>query len=234
LVPPAAKASDFDAYADSYVDAVQRSIDFSGQDHETFTRRTARHLLNLTQRRLGDPTRLTGLDVGCGVGLTDRFLVERVGELHGVDTAKKAVARAAQANPTVRYQAYSGPRLPYADGRFDFAFAIGVAHHVPPPQRPSFVAELGRVVRPGGLVALFEHNPYNPLTRLAVSRCEFDEDVVLLTRRTTRGLLERSGLQPVETGYLIFLPFERARSAALERRLSHLPLGAQYYVAATR
>ncbi len=230
----AANASELDAYADSYADAVQRSIDFSGQDHETFTRRKALHLLDLTQRRLGDPTRLAGLDVGCGVGLTDRFLVERVGELHGVDTAEAAVARSAHANPAVRYQAYGGARLPYADGRFDFAFAICVAHHVPPPQRASFVAELGRVVRPGGVVALFEHNPYNPLTRLAVSRCEFDEDAVLLTRRTMRRLLERTGLQPVESRYVIFVPFERPRSAALERRLHRLPLGAQYYVAATR
>ena len=75
-----------------------------------------------------------------------------------MDTAEEAVARAAQANPAVRYHAYGGARLPYTDGRFDFAFAICVAHHVPPPQRASFVAELGRVVRPGGLVALFEHN----------------------------------------------------------------------------
>ena len=65
----AANASELDAYADSYADAVQRSIDFSGQDHETFTRRKALHLLDLTERRLGDPTRLAGLDVGCGVGL---------------------------------------------------------------------------------------------------------------------------------------------------------------------
>ena len=42
------------------------------------------------------PPGLSGLDVGCGVGLTDRFLVGRVGELHGVDTAEEAVARAAQ------------------------------------------------------------------------------------------------------------------------------------------
>jgi SAM-dependent methyltransferase len=230
----AARVSAFDSRADSYADAVQRSIAFSGQDHETFTLRKALHLLDLTRRRLGDPTRLAALDVGCGVGLTDRFLVERLGELHGVDTAGEAVARAAQANPGVRYQAYGGERLPYPDARFDVVFAICVAHHVPPPRRASFAAELGRVVRPGGLVALFEHNPYNPLTRLAVSRCAFDEDAVLLTRRSTRGLLKRTGLQPVESRYVIFLPFHRARSAALERRLSRLPLGAQYYVAATR
>ena len=37
-----------------------------------------------------------------------------------------------------------------------------------------------RVVRPGGLLCIIEHNPFNPLTRLAVVRCEFDRDAVLL------------------------------------------------------
>ena len=45
---------------------------------------------------------------------------------------------------------------------------------------PAFVAELARVVRPGGLVVVFEHNPLNPLTRLVVSRVTFDDGVRLL------------------------------------------------------
>ena len=51
-----------------------------------------------------------------------------------------------------------------------------------------------RVVRPGGLVCVIEHNPLNPLTRsLAVSRCEFDSDAVLLGASTTRKLMAAGG-----------------------------------------
>jgi len=224
--------SDFDAYADSYRQAVQGSIDFCGQDLDQFTKRKADHLLDLAARRVGVPERLRALDVGCGVGETDRFLYGRLGELHGVDTSEAAVERAAQRNPSVRYRAYEGRRLPYDDGQFDLAFAICVAHHVPPVERDGFASELARVVRAGGLVALFEHNPLNPLTRLAVSRCEFDEDAVLLTRRGAGRLLARAGLRPAEERYIIFLPFQRRRTPAFERALARVPLGAQYYVAA--
>ena len=47
-------------------------------------------------------------------------------------------------------------------------------------QLAGFVADMVRVTRPGGLVCVIEHNPLNPLTRLAVNRCPFDADAVLL------------------------------------------------------
>jgi SAM-dependent methyltransferase len=227
-------ATGFDAYADAYGDAVQRSIAFSGAEHDFFTRRKAYHLLDLASRRLGPPASLSALDVGCGVGLTDSYLAGGFGELEGVDTATETVRRAAAANPSVSYRAYDGERLPYGDGRFDLAFAICVLHHVPPERRPGFVAELRRVVRPGGLVAVFEHNPFNPLTRLAVFRCAFDDDAELTTAGSVGRLLRDAGLRSVERRYVILLPSDRRRVLALENAVRTLPLAAQYYVAAKR
>jgi SAM-dependent methyltransferase len=229
-------ATGFDEYADAdaYGDAVQRSIGFSGANHDFFTRRKVQYLLDLASRWLGPPESLSALDFGCGIGLTDAHLARRFGELAGVDTATEVVRRAAAANPSVSYRAYDGEHLPYADERFDLAFAICVLHHVPPERRPGLVSELRRVVRPGGLVAVFEHNPLNPLTRLAVFRCAFDSDAVLATAGSIDRLLRGAALQPVERRYVILLPSDRRRVWALERLLGGLPLAAQYYVAAQR
>jgi SAM-dependent methyltransferase len=225
---------DFDAYADSYGDEVTRSIAFSKQERDYFTRRKADHLLELSERLLGDPAQLSVVDVGCGVGSTDSHLAGRFGELHGVDTAGEAIKRAARHNPTVRYQPYDGRSLPFAEASVDLAFAINVMHHVPPAVRPAFAFELRRVVRPGGVAVVFEQNPFNPLTRLAVSRCEFDKGVVLLTRRSLARLLAGAGLKAVEHRYIIFFTSDRPRLQALERSLGKLPLGAQHYIAARR
>lgn len=222
----------FDAYADAYGDAVQRSIDFTRLDHDFFTRRKVDHLLDLARRFIGPTTAVRALDVGCGVGVTDAYLGGRFAALEGVDTSEAAVERAASTNPSVRYRSYDGDSLPYEDGRFDVAFAICVLHHVPPIQRARFASEIRRVVRPGGLVAVFEHNPLNPLTRLAVSRCEFDEDAVLLRPRDARRLLERAGLEAVERRYVILFPSDRRPLRAVEHALRQAPLAAQYYVAA--
>jgi SAM-dependent methyltransferase len=145
------------------------------------------------------------------------------------------VARAASRNPWASYSSY-GPAdpLPYEEASFDLSFAICVLHHVPPAGRAAFIAEMRRVTRPGGLVAIFEHNPRNPLTRKAVRDCPFDEDAVLLPRGEARRRLAEAGLAEVEAPFIIFFPREGSLRSRLERRLGWLPLGAQYYVAGTR
>jgi SAM-dependent methyltransferase len=225
---------DFNAYSDSYGDEVTHSIAFAKQDRDFFTRRKADHLLEVSERLLGDPALLTAVDIGCGVGTTDSHLAGRFRELHGVDTACEAVKRSADNNPTVRYQSYDGRELPFADASIDLAFAINVVHHVPAPKRPGFTAELRRIVRPGGLAVVIEHNPFNPLTRIAVGRCAFDKGAVLLTQSSLARLLTQAGMKAVEQRYIIFTTSDRPRVRAFERSLSWLPFGAQHYVAARR
>jgi SAM-dependent methyltransferase len=226
--------ADFNRHADSYVDGVQRSISFSGQSLDYFTRRKADHILELSARLLGDPKKLSVVDVGCGIGVTDELLAGHFGQLHGVDVAGDALTRARDRNPGVDYRSYDGENLPFPTGSVDLAFAICVVHHVEPDRRVAFAAELARVVRPGGLVVVFEHNPLNPLTRVAVSRCEFDEGVVLIGHRGLTRLLAGAGLEPVEARHVIFTPFDRPALHRIERRLHRVPLGAQHYVAARR
>jgi SAM-dependent methyltransferase len=223
---------DFDAEAAEYRETVGRSIGWSGKDIDYFAEGKADHLLGLARRHLGDPGTVRALDLGCGIGITDRFLAGRFRELHGVDLAPEAVRRAAETNPGCSYHTYAGGRLPFEDDSFDLVFTICVLHHVPGSDRDQFAGEMRRVLRPGGLAAVFEHNPYNPLTRVVVSRCPFDEDVVLLRAGTTAALMERAGMTPAERRYIFFLPREGAARSRLEHGLRRLPLGAQYFVAA--
>jgi SAM-dependent methyltransferase len=222
---------EFDRYADRYEELVARSIGFSGQGQSFFLEARARHLLDVVRRRVAEPAQVRALDVGCGGGLSHPYLTS-LGALDGVDVSPSMIARARERNASVRYHVGDGTRLPFPDGVFDVTFTACVLHHVPPPARDEFARELGRVTRPGGLVVVFEHNPLNPLTRLAVSRCEFDEDAVLLGRGETRRLVHAARLRPVEDRYILFFPFRARAVDPVERALARLPLGAQYYVAA--
>ena len=232
---PERTRSEFDAHSETYREAVEESIAFSGTGLDFFTRAKADALLELATPRLGPPDRLGFLDVGCGPGETDHFLRGRVARLAGVDVAPEMVARARERNPWAEYRDYpDGGAIPFEDGSFDVTFAICVLHHVAPGRRAQLVSEMARVTRPGGLIALFEHNPLNPLTRRAVRDCEFDRDAELLTRRSAAGLLEQAGLAEPGGRYILFFTRESGLLRGIERRLGWMPLGAQYAVVAQR
>jgi SAM-dependent methyltransferase len=222
----------YDRYRDHYEDELDRAVGFSGKSHSFFTEAKAMELLRLTERHLGDLRRLDALDVGCGIGLTDRYLEGRLGSLTGVDVSPGVLERAEQANPWARYVLYDGERLPFDDGSFDLTFAVCVVQVVEPGQRPRFVSELSRVTRPAGLILVFEHNPLNPLTRLVVRRCAFGHDASMLTLGRMAALFRPGNLAVVEHGYILLFPWRGNRLQKLERSVARLPLGAQYYLAA--
>ena len=134
------------------------------------------------------------LDVGCGVGSFHPLLRGMVGRLSGIDVSSASIAQARADNRDVDYRAFDGRSFPFDDAGFDLVTAICVLHHVAPAEWAHFMSEMRRVVRPGGLVCVIEHNPLNPLTRLAVARCEFDRDAVLLGAGKARKLMAAARL----------------------------------------
>jgi SAM-dependent methyltransferase len=223
--------AEFDTYKDRYRETVQTAVGFAGLNLDRYTRIKADILLDVCRHKVGNPCDLEALDVGCGVGLTDECLSSEFGALHGIDVSADCIGSAISRNPGVHYQAYQGDLFPFPDARFDVAFAICVMHHVHPSGWPQFVQEMSRVVRPGGIAVVFEHNPFNPLTRAAVNRCPFDANATLLPLRRVRNLFLDAGLVPIDSQYILFLPWRPPLWATVESWLRWLPLGAQYYVA---
>ncbi len=217
----------FDSYRGNYRDVVQSSIDFSGLPHSFFMRAKADLLRELIARRLG-PGKPAMLDVGCGVGSFHPLLRGMVGRLSGIDVSSASIAQARADNGDVDYRDFDGRTFPFDDSGFDLVTAICVLHHVPPAEWAHFMNEMRRVVRPGGLICVIEHNPLNPLTRLAVARCEFDRDAVLLGAGKARKLMAASGLREVDARYFLLLPWEANAARRVEGALGHVPFGAQY------
>ena len=220
--------SEFDPYGDSYADKVNESISFSGLKADFFARVKADYLVDLARRELGDPAKLNVLDIGCGIGLSHRQLAAAFGQLTGIDPSATCIERARAAHPEANYLVNNGLTLPVEDGTFDVAVTVCVMHHVPPGQWPAFIGEMARTVRPGGLVAVFEHNPRNPLTRRVVSNCEFDKDAVLLPASRTVQLLRSAGMSSADRFYLLTIPAAGRFLRATDQLLSSIGLGAQY------
>lgn len=86
----------------------------------------------------------------------------------------------------------------------------------------------------GGLLALWENNPWNPGTRLVMSRVAFDRDAVTLSSREAARMVTAAGLGVVRTDYFFLFPRALRALRFLEPPLSKAPLGAQYQVLCRR
>lgn len=172
--------------------------------------------------------------MGCGVGTTDKNLTGTFTNLSGCDVSEDSIEVAKNNNPTVEYKTYNGETLPFEDNTFDVVFTINVMHHVPPESWDRFLSECKRVLKKGGRFIVFEHNPLNPLTLKAVKACPFDKDAVLLKMDHMKELVSKSTLSVRSSSYIIFFPFKGKVFRLIEKLLFWLPLGAQYYVTATK
>ena len=226
--------ADFDEHAGSYRDDVNHAVAFSGRDVTFFATHKASLLADLATKRFGSSTECSILDVGCGIGLIDGPLAGAFKAVAGADVSDVELEIARRDNPGVRYDRSTERELPHDTGSFDLVFAACVFHHVAPDARIALAREMCRVARPGGVVAVFEHNPWNPLTRLVVRRTSFDKGVVLIRSSELVRVVAQAGLGPPKVSFITFFPFNGDLSRKFERSLSGVPIGAQYVVVAQK
>jgi SAM-dependent methyltransferase len=231
--PDDIKAAEFDAYTADYNEEINKALNFSGLDIDFFARVKNDYLVDILDAQQGGAARAELIDVGCGVANAHKQLTGRVGSLTGIDVSTASIAVARQRNPGIRYEAFDGTHLPFAEQSFDAAFAINVFHHVPVTQRQALVDDVRRVLRNGGFFAIFEHNPFNPVTKRIVNTCEFDKDAVLLKRRDSEALLQNAGFSDIRTRYIFSIPASGSLLRKVDRLFSRLPFGAQYYTLGT-
>lgn len=236
----ASEITAFDLVARNYDSQVHRGLSLSGERKEYFADRriawTGQLIGSLAPGRFWPPR--TVIDYGCGTGtalprLLEHFSPERV---LGLDISAASLEVARQAN---RHQARIElstikERPPATYPPAELVYTSGVFHHIPPPERPAALADIRARLQPGGLLAFWEHNPWNPGTQLIVHRIPFDRDAVLLSAVTARRLLRAHGFEPIATQYLFVFPRALAALRPLESSLARLPLGAQYLVLARR
>jgi SAM-dependent methyltransferase len=219
---------DFDDYSERYDELMKKRLGFFEKDEGYF----ARYKIELVRRLLHTrPRRI--LEYGCGIGRNMGHLgrIFPDSEIYGCDISKKSIEVAHRKNPgAFFFIAGENPPVP----SFDLVIVANVLHHVPPPERRTVVGGQVRLLAAQGCIFVFEHNPYNPLTRRIVNTCPFDKDAVLLEPGESRRLLEDAGASVERLGYCLFFPGFMRGIRRLERILAWLPLGGQYYVEAKK
>jgi ubiquinone/menaquinone biosynthesis C-methylase UbiE len=137
------------------------------------------------------------VDVGCGTGAFAHAIAPLVGQVVGVDAEERFLAAAREDAPAgCTFVLGDATALPFDYGSFDLAGCLRVLHHVPRPEL--VVAELARVVRPGGRILVVDQlGNVDPLLGLELDRFERARDPShrrLLPDADVRQLLDANDL----------------------------------------
>jgi ubiquinone/menaquinone biosynthesis C-methylase UbiE len=81
------------------------------------------------------PENAEGFDLGCGSGRWAELMAPKVGVLHCIDPAEKALEVARRNVPGGRFHLADVESIPLADASQDFGYSLGVLHHVPDTQK---------------------------------------------------------------------------------------------------
>lgn len=137
------------------------------------------------------------LDAGCGAGAFAFAIAPHVRAVTGIDRDVGLLAAARERAPEgCTFVEGDVAELPFGYGAFDLVGCLRVLHHTPRP--PLVVAELARVVRPGGRVLVVDQlGDVDPLRSLELDRFERERDpshTRLLPDADIRFLLEANDL----------------------------------------
>ncbi len=220
---------EFERYAAGYSDLLQDPVrDAFASDSDFFHQRKWAVIRDFLESHGLDKSKLKWLDVGCGQGNLLGLAGGHFAQAAGCDPCSAMFKSPASFE---LYEQTSPTELPFGDDSFDFVTAVCVYHHVHGDARRQLTQSVRRVLRPGGLFCMIEHNPWNPVTRLIVNRCPVDADAELLSPSLASRLLRSSEFTLLDTTYFLYLPAVVFRwIGTIERPLRRLPIGGQYAI----
>jgi SAM-dependent methyltransferase len=227
-------AAGYDAGMDNWL---KRLAGASAEDFAEVKADWLLRYLGLIGGEAGRSTRL--LDFGCGKATFLKALrrMGYAGDLSGCDVSEGMIREALRTwdvGPRPQLCTQLPDRLPFDAQSFDIVVASAVFHHIPPAQRAIWYAELYRVARAGGRCIVFEHNPWNPITRWVVSRTAIDANAILLSQREAIAALRHAGFDETFANAIMIFPPRLGFLRPIERTLARLPIGGQYVAAGRR
>ena len=171
------------------------------------------------------------LDVGCGTGVLARRLADVGYEVVGADPSEGMLDVLRAHDARVDAVVASGTALPFPDASFDVVLTVATLHHIADPADVRrTLGEMVRVVRPGGRVLVWDHNPRNPYWGRLMARVPQDTgDERLIGEEEVLAGLRAGGARILRSEQLGLVPDFTPRAglraaAALERLVERTPL----------
>jgi SAM-dependent methyltransferase len=232
----------FDTYARDYERLHNENLASLGAESQEFLHAKLSWCAKFVAKHFGATTSAkTFLDYGCGTGRLGHAFhnyFDQSWDYVGIDPSQDSIKAAMSVSTTGKGPSSRTAKDPLflsldswnrSIEQYDFILAACVLHHIQPTQRRTTLQVLWKALKPGGVMVIWEHNPWNPLTQRTVKACIFDRDAVLLSVSEMRGLWkEVAGSNKTGYRFVTFFPGVLRRLQPLESALGWLPLGGQW------
>ena len=175
------------------------------------------------------------LDYGCGIGLSIPYFRSFFpgAKLTAYDPSEKSLGMVLQRDSSVKIVS---KKENLNRESFDLIFLSCVVHHIEPSALVENLRFTINLLKSDGSIIFFEHNPLNPLTQLVVANSPIDKDATLIRKSQLIKLLK--SIEPslkIYSRYTVFFPsFLKFLRPFETRYLGNCPIGAQFFVKATK
>jgi len=216
---------DFDDYSDNYKEILKNSLKIFRRNPEFFDLSKVNYI---KEHIAHNESVLDILDFGCGIGKIATLLAKefRRSTIYGYDIAKDCLLEAARKGRHLE-NIHFFDSIP-EKSKFDLVVVANVFHHIIPEERVEMLNKIKNLLKTNGRIIIFEHNPYNPLTRYVVNSCPYDQDAILIARQEFIKLAFTCHMNLELSHYILVLPWQNEFVNRLNYLLRHIPLGVQY------
>jgi len=229
--------AEFDKFAEEYKSIHTANIKISGESPEYFSEYKMKDLKRIVEANPNISGSGPFLDFGSGTGSSVPFFRKHLpnARLTCVDVSKSCLKTGKlHHGSSADFVCSDGVSIPFADNTFEGEYVLCVFHHIQLKEQILILQELKRVLKSKGTIMVYEHNPLNPLTVHTVNNCPFDKNAVLIRAWAMQRRLESAGFVAPIINYRLFFPRALFKIRWMEDWIKWLPLGAQYYISATK
>jgi ubiquinone/menaquinone biosynthesis C-methylase UbiE len=225
----------FDSYAINYRMTHDESLSFTGANSEYYSEYKVIEVL----KRANISSNSLILDFGCGDGTSLKYFRKHFPScnLYGIDVSKESIMVAEKLQlDKCQFEIYDGLNAPFDENSFDIVYLANVLHHIPDKHHNKVLTECRRILKIGGSIYIFEHNPLNPVTRKIFKDCIFDKGAEMIYYQTLNKKLKGAGFKKTRKSFYLFSPRHKIFSFfhSLKKYFTFLPIGGQYCIFARK
>ncbi len=217
---------EFDQFATQYRQEQTKYLSPTGENSHYFAQLKAKKLKTWAAHyKIYNPQNI--LDFGCGDGLMSYEVkkIFKISQVFGIDPSYQSINIAQKNAPDCIFYASEDVLTLFKNEMFDIIYCAGVFHHIPFDQHDYYIQNLYQILKPGGILVLFELNPLNPGTQYIFNGHPMEKNATMLTPWYAKKITK---LFYKETVFYCFFPKFLNFLRPIEKWLSKLPFGGLY------